>query len=317
MNLRQYEQTVLDASGCVLGFSGGRTSAMLACLAQGATLCFQNTGLEHPLTLDFIKEFEDATGRNVTWLEFRPPAEKGAALKYARFEVVNYKTASRDGFPFLSMMESYADYRAAKGEPALAPWARARFCSSYLKIRTQTSWERATGFEPVRRLVGLRADEPERVYRLTASFRAPLYEFGVTKQDVNDFWASQSFDLLAQDYQGNCTGCFLKDQSDLARVLAGPDAHASVWEHLEASYGDFGGQRFAGYRRLREEASLRQSIESALRAGRAPHNDGSMDEARFKLVVIQERKRLAGQKPSFSCNCEGAETIAKLAEDED
>lgn len=305
----------------LVGVSGGRTSAMMAALTVGwgeAFLCFQNTGLEHPGTYDFLKELEGALGQKITWLEYVKPERKGAPPREARFRVVDYKTADRSGGPFEQMMEALAEFREAKGEAPVAPWARSRICTAYLKMRTQDRWERTLGYaKPIPKFAGLRADEPERVERLkkTPISSAPLAAAGITKTDVLAFWKMQSFDLGIREEQGNCTGCFLKDQSDLARVMNEPESLLSVWDRMERRYDSFGGANFMGYAKLASEAPLRSKIESALKAGQTPINDGSMEPRRFHFVVIQERKRLEGKRPSFSCNCEGAETLAAL-EDE-
>lgn len=305
----------------IVGVSGGRTSAMMAALTVGwgeAHLCFQNTGLEHPGTYDFLRELGHALGQPITWLEYVKPERRGAPPRDARFRVVNYATADRSGGPFEQMMEALAEYRETKGEEPVAPWARSRICTAYLKIRTQDRWEQTLGYRaPLVKFAGLRADEPERVERLrkTKNTLAPLAEAGITKSDVLAFWKCQGFDLGIREDQGNCTGCFLKDQSDLARVLNEPESQIGVWERMASKYDSFGGSRFFGYAELAAEGPQRLRIEAALRTGTQPVNDGSMDPRRFHFVVIQERKRLAGKKPAFSCNCEGAETIAELEEE--
>ncbi len=307
----------------VVGVSGGRTSALMAALTVGwgeAHLCFQNTGLEHPGTYDFLNELAGALGQRITWLEYVKPERKGAPPREARFREVDYKTADRSGGPFEQLMEALAEYRETKGEKPIAPWARSRICTAYLKIRTQDRWEKTLGYgSPLPKFAGLRADEPARVARLmkTPLTSAPLSAAGITKNDVLVFWKMQSFDLGIREEQGNCTGCFLKDQSDLARVMAEPESLAHVWERMEEKYHSFGGANFHGYAELRAEKPQRLRIEAALRAGETPVNDGSMTPRRFHFVVIQERKRLEGLKPAFSCNCEGAETIAELEGEEE
>lgn len=302
--------------GVIVGVSGGRTSAMMAALTVPYGECmlsFQNTGLEHPGTYDFLRELEQALRVVITWLEFVKPAKKGAPPREARFRVVNYKTADRSGGPFEQMLETLAEYRETKGLAPVAPWARSRICTAYLKIRTQERWEQTLHYRyPPVRLVGLRADEPERVAKMKAPARAPLSEAGITKNDVLLFWKQQSFDLGIEENQGNCTGCFLKDQGDLARVMGQPESLAHIWERMEAKYPSFGGANFRGYASLRAEGPIRLKIEASLKAGSTPENDGSVTPYRFKFIVIGERKRLAGLTPAFSCNCEGAETIAAL-----
>ncbi len=304
------------------GISGGRTSGMMAALHDDSvTLTFQNTGVEHPKTYDFLAALEKALGRPIVWLEFRPPAERGAPPREFSFAVVDYATASRDGTPFRLMLEAIAEYRrVAKGLGPVSPWARSRICTAYLKHRVQEKYIRSLGHEEWDSFVGLRRDEPHRVVAMraratsTVSFRMPLDESGINKENVLAFWRNQSFDLEIRENQGNCTGCFLKDQSDLARVLQEEETSAAFWEALGDTFPDFGGQRFPGYRQLRAEGPVRERIQEAFAENRPPLNDGSLTDERFRLVVLQERRRRQGELPAFSCSCEGAEALADSVE---
>lgn len=116
-------------------------------------------------------------------------------------------------------------------------------------------------------LVGLRADEPERLKKLNARIcgsedgedskpsservYTPLADNDCTKQDVSSFWSLQNWDLgLDSDSNlTNCTFCFLKGSKALAKI-ASDLAYASHsnafaetpmdvawWERLEREYG--------------------------------------------------------------------------------
>lgn len=304
----------------VAGISGGRTSGMMAALLDdSAVMTFENTGREGEGTYVFLERLSEALGREIIWLEYRPP-KKGDRPCNATFEIVNPRTASRDGRPFRELLAALADYRATIGKGPVAPWARARLCTAYLKEKTQRKYIDTLGWTKWTTALGLRADEPDRVGRLRStraeSKIAPLASVGITKQDVNTFWGWQSFDLELSDYQGNCTGCFLKDQSDLARALTEPGTDPDWWIKMENMYPQFGGRNFPGYKTLLLESPHRVAIESAIRNGDEPVNTG-LDPRRFKLVVIQERKRIAGEIPTFSCACEGSGEIAAMDEDEE
>jgi hypothetical protein len=73
-----------------------------------------------------------------------------------------------------------------------------------------------------------------------------------------------------------------------------------------------------GNARLASEAVTRRSIETALRVGIAPENNNpSMDAKRYRLVVIQERKRIAGEVAPFSCSCEGSDTLSQMDDEQE
>ena len=117
-------------------------------------------------------------------------------------------------------------------------------------------------------LLGLRADEPERVK--TVMWRSllaegaagtqcrdtiqpagemvycPLSDTGITQTEVSAFWANQKDDLDIPDGAGNCVYCFLKGPAALTRLAAeigtpNGDAGTPVdirwWSDLEKSYG--------------------------------------------------------------------------------
>lgn len=328
MNLDRWSH--LRASGpfalsgpAVAGISGGRTSAMLASLLhEDVVLCFQNTGREHPKTLEFLRRLEEGLRRPIVWLEMRPPKRRGAPPREFGFEVVTYETASRDGRPFFDMLRCLREFRETKGEPPIAPHAMGRICTAFLKHRAMEKWLASIGFgvDGMDWSVGLRADEEPRVRRLKAretrrvSFRVPLFEAGIVKADVYEFWSKQTFDLGIRDDQGNCTGCFLKDQADLARLMHEPETDGAWWIEAQENYPDFGGRRFPRYEDLAKEAPARLAIESALRAGEKPPNEG-LPAARFRLVVAQERKRIAGERAPVSCACESTLGLGQDEED--
>lgn len=122
-------------------------------------------------------------------------------------------------------------------------------------------------------ILGLRADEPERVR--TATWRSllaegaagtgcrdrvqppgelvycPLSDIGVTEDDVRSYWAGRPDDLRIPDGAGNCVYCFLKGPAALARLAAQIDDFDNVedanakgtpvdirwWSDLEEMYG--------------------------------------------------------------------------------
>jgi 3'-phosphoadenosine 5'-phosphosulfate sulfotransferase (PAPS reductase)/FAD synthetase len=297
--------------------SGGRSSGMMAAmLDERIKLVFQNTSREHPKTLTFLQRLEDALKRPITWLEYRSPPKKGDAPQYARFAIVTPETACRNGDLFRQLLEDLRDYRATKNAGPIAPWARSRICTAYLKHRVQERYIKACGIEAYDAFLGLRHDEPERVRSIQArdtqlrTYQCPLFRAGIVKADVGEFWSQQPFDLDLEDNQGNCTGCFLKDESDLARVMNEDESDIGWWERMTTDFPGFGGQRFKGYAALAAEGPLRLKIEAALKAGKVPENDGSMTPRRFKLVERQELRRHKGELAKFSCACESTVELA-------
>lgn len=309
----------------IAGISGGSTSGMMAALLDTETvLSFQNTGREHPATYDFLEHLAEGLERPIVWLEYRPPKEKGGRPCESRFEIVDVERADKSGGPFEMLMEALNAFRATQKKGPIAPWWRSRICTTYMKTRTARAYVETLGWERWNELVGLRADEPDRVGKLRVGVprrigrSAPLYDNGITKEDVRMFWEKQSFRLELPSHLGNCTACFLKDQSDLSRALSDLSTDAPWWQEMEEKWPGWGGKNFAGYKVLRGEAASRRRIEDTLRRGVVPEKDADIpDPKRFRLVVIQERKRLAGDVLPFACECEGAQGLANMDEEEE
>jgi 3'-phosphoadenosine 5'-phosphosulfate sulfotransferase (PAPS reductase)/FAD synthetase len=212
--------------------SGGRTSGLMLhqiLLANGdlperAKVTFQNTGREMPQTLDFINEISQRWNVRVTWLEYRPNAP--------HFEVVGPNSASRNGEPFESLIR----------KKKYLPNQRARFCTVELKIRTAKRYLVDAGWERWTNATGIRADEPNRLKNKPVKDRwvnwHPMAKAGVSRHDVAEFWQRQPFDLQLPNvggncWLGNCDGCFLKSEANVAALAREYPDRASWWEQQE------------------------------------------------------------------------------------
>lgn len=296
----------------IAGVSGGRTSALMAkeyCPADTLP-CFQNVGKEHRKTLEFVQRVEDDLCRPIIRLEWRAPP-RGEPPSKATFEVVTHAQLARKGEPFRDLLSSIAAYRLKhKGLGPIAPWARSRICTAYMKIRTQAAYVKSLGWTDPTVYIGLRADEPERIAKMRArnetrntDEQAPLNEAGITKADVLKYWATKPYDLEIPEYLGNCTACFLKDEADLATALLDPETDAQWWLGIEADFAPMRRGR-TSYAEVLAEAPARMMIRAALAEGVEPFS--SLPPRRHELVVKQERER---QSSGFSCHCEGAEKV--------
>ena len=191
----------------IINFSGGRTSAYMAkrLIDEGGQylVTFQNTGKEMPQTLDFINECDIKWNLNIVWLEFR--FGNG-------FEVVNYKTASRDGRPFNEAIEHKNNF---------LPNQRIRYCTQLLKIDTLHRYLKSIGIKDYTSFNGIRYDEPRRWNKIKNSdydIELPLVKWKITKPDVLSFWKQQEFDLMVNEPYGNCDCCFLKGKGKLSII---------------------------------------------------------------------------------------------------
>lgn len=210
-----------------ISFSGGRTSAYMlhqilavnGDLPERVKVIFANTGREMPETLDFVQECSDRWGVPIVWVE--DAARGGDAL----FDVVSHNSASRDGEPFERLIE----------RKKACPDQSKRFCTEQLKILPPRRYLISLGWKEWINAVGFRADEPHRKTpskdkRVQRWF--PLED--VDKTAVLNFWRSQPFDLRVESGYGNCDGCFMKSEAQLAALCRDHRDRHAWWERMEA-----------------------------------------------------------------------------------
>lgn len=215
-----------------VAFSGGRTSGYLlheileanGGLPDRAVVTFQNTGREMNETLDFVQEVGERWGVRIVWLEYT-----GAA---PFFDVVSHNSASRDGEPFDALIR----------KKKFLPNQQIRFCTIELKIRTAKRYLMSIGWKHWTNCVGFRADEPHRLNKPKPKDRwtvwTPLADANVGRADVSAFWGAQPFDLRLPNVKGNCwlgncDGCFLKSEANIAAFTREFPERAAWWERKE------------------------------------------------------------------------------------
>ncbi|MEM1372622.1 MAG: phosphoadenosine phosphosulfate reductase family protein [Pseudomonadota bacterium] len=246
-----------------IAFSGGRTSAYMLhqiLLANGdlpkrVQVVFCNTGREMPETLDFVEECASRWGVRVVWVEYR--AEKPL------FEIVSHNSASQNGKPFEALIR----------KKKFLPNQAARFCTIELKVRAAKRYLRSIGWDYWTNCVGLRADEPARIKPEGVkqgdrwTIWQPLNHAGVCKHHVDLFWRQQPFDLRLANVNGktplgNCDGCFLKSEANLAALARDFPDRALWWERMEALASDLTSGTAATFSKRYNRAEMRQQVEA-------------------------------------------------------
>jgi len=185
----------------VINFSGGKTSALMTILLKPTEediVLFTDTGREHPLTYKFIDDFESNEGIKVTKISY-------------------------DG-GFEGMLE----------KNKFLPNPMIRKCTVELKIKTAKRYLRSIGIQRFDSYIGFRADEDRRVKtykqmhkKVTPHF--PLYDMGITKDDVNQYWESKPYKLEIPSILGNCDLCFLKGKNAIITILQHYPELADKW----------------------------------------------------------------------------------------
>lgn len=251
---------VLPDGNVQIAFSGGRTSAYMlhqimeanGGLPDRVEVIFTNTGREMPQTLDFVAEVGQRFGVGITWLEYT--AEKPG------FCVTGRQGAAEDGAPFRALIE----------RRKFLPNQQARFCTQELKLRPANRYLISRGWTNWTAALGIRADEPTRIKREPQKERwqrwYPLADAGVTKRDVSAFWARQSFDLRLPSIKGatplgNCDGCFLKSERNLAALAREYPERHQWWEDMEALASSLTSGTGGTFSKRYNRAELRAFVE--------------------------------------------------------
>lgn len=256
----------------VISFSGGETSAYMAqwLVANKAKeydriFCvFANTGQENEETLEFVNRCAEHFDLNVYWIE---AVVYHGERKRTGHKSVTFESASRNGEPFEEVIKKYG-----------IPNKAYPHCTRELKLQPIKSWLKEMEITDYHMAVGIRADEIDRM-QADAKKKGliyPLVKLGITKPEVNLFWANQAFRLSLKGYQGNCKWCWKKSlRKHLTLLNESPEAY-SFPERMEAEHG-LSGHNVDGNKRVffRNNLSTRDLKELA-RKPFSPAGDDSV-----------------------------------------
>lgn len=210
----------------IVSVSGGKDSTALYCWAidqwgkDGFVAVFADTGHEHPVTLNYVRNLPDmANGPQITWVSGT------LHLK----EKVRIKGIEPSGNPFLDMM-------LWKGR---APSSKAQFCTEHVKLRPIADYlDHIRGDREPTMYTGIRAGESERRAKMPERAWMDLYDCYTerpllhwSEQQVFDFLKSKSVPPNPLYEVGfsrvGCFPCIHARKSELARL---PDW---AWQKLE------------------------------------------------------------------------------------
>jgi hypothetical protein len=189
----------------IINFSGGRTSAYMTIheYREGDLVLFCDTGREHEKTYKFINDFE----------------------AFENIPIIRLKYRNADD-PFRELLNHTHNQ--------IIPNNFKRFCTLELKVKTARRYIRSLGIIEYENYVGFRADEPLRVKRRKQHWKKvydkfPLYDKGITKQTVNDYWNNKPYNLEIPSILGNCTLCFMKGKNAIMSILMNYPELAEPW----------------------------------------------------------------------------------------
>lgn len=192
----------------VIHFSGGKTSALMTILLKPTSddiVMFCDTGREHPLTYKFIDDFE-----------------KNEGIKVNRVTYSHKKSEGLTGFDALN------------NHKTTLPNRMKRLCTTHLKVDAGKKFLRPLIGMKFEQYIGFRFDEPNRIKKFKPNYVKcvaffPLYERGITKEMVNQYWLTKPYTLEIPSILGNCDLCFLKGKNVIIRILQMYPELAEKW----------------------------------------------------------------------------------------
>lgn len=187
----------------IINFSGGKSSALMTILEYNAEtdyVVFCDTGREHPKTYKFINDFE----------------------AFENIPIIR-----------LGNIDSFNNY-LEKIKFKHLPNMMKRSCTVELKVKVSRRWARKNIGMSYDNLLGFRYDEPQRVQKNKKRWQQvnqvfPLFEKGITKENVNQYWLSKPYNLEIPSILGNCTLCFMKGKNAIINILRHDPTLADVW----------------------------------------------------------------------------------------
>jgi hypothetical protein len=197
----------------VINFSGGASSALMTILLKPTDndiILFTDTGWESPATYQFILDFEKYEG-----------------LKVHKVAYTHKKSIGLSGFDALLNHKTYLPNRVR------------RLCTDELKIKTAKRYLRSLGIRKFENYIGFRFDEERRVNNnskqrfVNVHNKYPLYELGINKDAVDQYWLTKPYKLEIPRILGNCDLCFLKGKDAIITILQHYPELADKWIKAE------------------------------------------------------------------------------------
>lgn len=223
----------------LVSFSGGKTSGYMTKRIKDqlrdkyeVVVVFANTGEENEKTLKFVNNCDKYFGFETVWVEAVVHHGERVANSH---KVVTFDSASRAGEPFEQTIVKYGI--------ANPSWP---LCTEKLKRHPIESYVRSIGWDDYKTAIGIRVDEQRRVNEKQAEKRQIVYPlidwFPADKQDVNDWWEGQAFNLELKEHQGNCKWCWKKSFKKHAMIMAESPDFFDFPERMEKKYGYVGAE---------------------------------------------------------------------------
>jgi 3'-phosphoadenosine 5'-phosphosulfate sulfotransferase (PAPS reductase)/FAD synthetase len=250
----------------ISSFSGGKTSAYMTIKLKkkypDLIVLFANTSQENDETLEFVNKCDKEYNLGVIWLE---AVVHHGERKACTHKITNFYDAKRKGEVFEEIIKKY-------GIPNLS----FIHCTRELKLHPIKSWIRVNLNCEYKMSIGIRLDEQIRISSQAEMNKLfyPLIDWRIIKQDINEFWRSQVFNLNLENYQGNCKTCFKKREKKLLMIAKENPEFFDFNLKMEKKYG-FVGPEFEKYgiKEPRVFFEKKTSTVDLLKKSKSPQTD--------------------------------------------
>lgn len=220
----------------LVSFSGGESSAYMAWYLKNKmhdqyemVFVFANTGQENEQTLQFVQRCNDEFNLNVVWLESKINPKKGGGTRH---NIVDFKTASRDGKPFEDGIKKFA-----------MPNLNNNWCTRDLKLYPIQSYvKNVLKWNDYYTAIGIRHDEIDRInknYKSNKLIYPLIQNVQMNKQKINFWWNNQSFRLDLKGYEGNCKWCWKKSDNKLMTIAKLKPHYFDFPKRIEKEYENY------------------------------------------------------------------------------
>lgn len=247
----------------VSSLSGGSTSAYMAALLidkygkENIKFVFANTGMEHPKTYEFIKNFVDYFKIDLTIVEavVHHDSRKGCTHKIVDFDTMHIGRSI-----FEEVIKKYG-----------IPNKAYPHCTRELKNNPVKSWRKAEGLDKLPYAIGIRVDEIDRM-AADAEDNNIIYPLisirPTTKPEIVDWWNNMPFKLELPEHKGNCVTCWKKSQRKLLTLAKHEPELFEDFAYFEEKYanaghGEEGRQFLSGARFGRDKMTIKDLIHMA------------------------------------------------------
>lgn len=267
----------------ICSVSGGRSSALAAMLVKRwpkrykyrtVQYVFANTGLEHPNTIEFLKQLEEYLMEPIIKLEFDFNS-KG----YNYNIIENWSELDMTGAPFKRAIQ-YEQRNKPRGLPHMFQ----PYCSGLMKKNVIRKYAKDS-LKTVKyaQCIGYRKEDmPKRINSavmqlLGNAYIFPLlthYKKPIGLKELDKIWSKKPFQLNIPSVLGNCILCWKKSDKVLVNAINSNQAQSSInfWIQMEREHGN---------NSFRQRRSINDMMQLALSGNDADDTNGDNCDCGF------------------------------------